>query len=139
ARLSAARITVVARRAAAVDAIRPAALGVPLAGADWPTAVEHTAADVLISTVPTGVADALATVATFRPDAVVVDVLYNPWPTLLAAAAAAAGCRVVSGLDLLLAQAIGQFERFAGVAAPRAAMAAALDRARASGGSSAVS
>ncbi len=46
-------------------------------------------------------------------------------------AADAAGCRIVSGLDLLLAQAVRQFEQFTGVTAPRAAMAAALTAARA--------
>ncbi len=48
----------------------------------------------------------------------------------MAAAAQAAGCRIVSGLDLLLAQAVGQFEHFTGVAAPVAAMAEALSVAR---------
>ena len=38
-----------------------------------------------------------------------------------------AGARVVSGLDLLLAQALGQFEQFTGVTpAPEAAMREAL-------------
>jgi len=129
ARLSAARVTVIARRAAAVEALRPAARGVPFTAAAWSAAADQASADVLISTVPKGVADPLSAAAPFRPPTVVVDVLYDPWPTALAAAAAAAGCRVVSGLDLLLAQAIGQFERFTGVAAPRAAMGAALDRA----------
>ena len=58
------------------------------------------------------------------------DVLYDPWPTPLAASAQAAGCRIVSGLDLLLAQAVGQFEQFTGVPAPVAAMRAALEQAR---------
>ena len=46
------------------------------------------------------------------------DALYDPWPTPLAAAARDAGCRIVSGLDLLLAQAVGQFEQFTGVTRP---------------------
>ena len=57
--------------------------------------------------------------------AVLFDAVYDPWPTPLAAAAAA-GLRVVSGLDLLLAQAVRQFELFTGVAAPVAAMREAL-------------
>jgi shikimate dehydrogenase len=138
ARLAAARVTVVARRSAAVEALRPAALGVPVTAAPWSAAADQTAADVLISTVPKGVADPLAAAATFRPDGVVVDVLYDPWPTPLAAAATTAGCRVVSGRDLLLAQAIGQFERFTGVAAPRTAMAAALQCAGVGGAGPAV-
>ena len=46
--------------------------------------------------------------------------------SLLAAAALAAGCRVLSGLDLLLAQAVRQFELFTGVPAPVARMRQAL-------------
>jgi shikimate dehydrogenase len=63
------------------------------------------------------------------------DAVYDPWPTPLAAAASAAGCQIVSGLDLLLAQAVLQFELFTGVDAPVHAMrdalhAAATSRAR---------
>ena len=43
-----------------------------------------------------------------------------------AASAQAAGCRVVSGLDLLLAQGVRQFALFTGCPAPVAAMREAL-------------
>ena len=62
----------------------------------------------------------------WRPGTVLFDAVYEPWPTPLAAAAAAAGCHIVSGLDLLLAQAVHQFELFTGVVAPVAAMREAL-------------
>ncbi|SCG75648.1 shikimate dehydrogenase [Micromonospora inositola] len=135
ARLDAAEVTVVARRAEAVHELRPVAraVGVPLTGAAWDGAPTHARADVVISTVPKGVADPLAENFDWRPGTVFFDALYDPWPTPLAAAALAAGCRVVSGLDLLLAQAVGQFERFTGVPAPIDAMAAALTAARHSG------
>ncbi|MEV0154538.1 shikimate dehydrogenase [Micromonospora sp. NPDC050686] len=129
ARLDAAGVTVLARRAAALAELAPVAdaVGVPLTGAAWPAAVGALAgADVVVATVPKGVADPLAGQVRWRPGTVCFDALYDPWPTPLAASAAAAGCRVVSGLDLLLAQALGQFEQFTGVPAPRAAMAAAL-------------
>jgi shikimate dehydrogenase len=94
---------------------------------DWTAAATLGGADVLISTVPRGAADPLADAAIFtRPETVLFDVVYVPWPTPLAAVAAAAGCPVVSGLDLLLAQAVGQFEQFTGVSAPVPAMSAAL-------------
>ncbi|MCM0679228.1 shikimate dehydrogenase, partial [Micromonospora phytophila] len=116
-----------------VDELRPVAraLDVPMTGATWDDAARHGGADVVISTVPRGVADPLAATVPWQPATVLFDALYDPWPTPLAAAARAAGCRVVSGLDLLLAQAVGQFEQFTGVAAPRAEMAAALAAARA--------
>lgn len=133
-RLGARAVTVVARRPAAVEELRPVAraVDVPMHAAAWDEdAATHLGAEVVISTVPKGVADPLAVAADWRPGTVLFDALYDPWPTPLAASAEAAGCRIVSGLDLLLAQAVGQFEHFTGVAAPRAAMAAALAAARA--------
>jgi len=82
-------------------------------------------ADVVISTVPAGAADALATVE-WNPATVLLDVIYAPWPTAPASAAAAAGCRVAGGLEVLLHQAVGQVELMTGRPGPTAAMAAAL-------------
>lgn len=89
-------------------------------------------APLVISTVPKGVADVVAQHARWMPtaDAVVFDVVYDPWPTALAAAAAAAGRRVVSGFDLLLHQAVGQVRLMTGCGeVPVEAMRAALERA----------
>ncbi|MEU8190980.1 shikimate dehydrogenase, partial [Micromonospora carbonacea] len=115
-------------RASAIDELRPAAdaLGLRLAGADWADAAGHTDADVVVSTVPKGVAAARAPPAGGGPGAVSCPALYEPGPPPPPPPAAAPGCRVVSGLDLLVAQAVGQFEHFTGVRAPVAAMAAAL-------------
>jgi shikimate dehydrogenase len=119
---------VYARRREAIAALEPvaAALGVELTGADWASAANCVDADVVISTVPKGVADGLAEAVRWRCGVVLFDALYDPWPTPLAAAAARAGCPVVSGYDLLLAQAVRQFESFTGVPAPVDAMRAAL-------------
>ena len=62
---------------------------------------------------------------------VVFDVVYDPWPTPLAAAAQADGRLVVGGLDLLLWQAVDQVRAMTGrfdvpVAAMRAAGEAGL-------------
>jgi shikimate dehydrogenase len=81
----------------------------------------------VISTVPKGAADHLAAEVAWRPGTVLFDAIYDPWPTPLAAAATAAGVPVVSGLDLLLGQALSQFEQFTGVTpAPEAEMRTAL-------------
>ncbi|NJC72742.1 shikimate dehydrogenase [Planosporangium thailandense] len=127
-----AKVTVYARRHSAIDQLAPvaAALGVELTGAAWDDAAGCADAQVVISTVPKGAADGLAEAVRWRPSVVLFDALYEPWPTPLAAAAARAGCPVVSGLDLLLAQAVHQFEQFTGVTAPVDAMRAALRRAR---------
>ena len=116
--LGAARVTVYARRPEAVSALRPVAehLGLRLAHASFDTAAQCGRAELVISTVPSGVADDLA--VRWQPATVLFDAIYDPWPTPLAASAAAAGCRIASGLDLLLAQAARQFVLFTGVPAP---------------------
>jgi shikimate dehydrogenase len=121
-------VTVYARRRPAIDelALVAADLGLTLVAADWADAARAGEADVVLSTVPKGVADPLADRLRFHAGSVFFDAVYDPWPTPLARAAVAAGVPVVSGLDLLLAQAVRQFELFTGVAAPVAAMRQAL-------------
>lgn len=87
---------------------------------------ELAAADVVISTLPPGGADALTPPGA---GAVVLDVVYAPWPTPFAAAALAAGAGVRSGLEMLLHQAVAQVELMTGKPGPLAAMRAALDAA----------
>jgi shikimate dehydrogenase len=130
--LGAETVTVAARRPESITELEPVAgaLGLELTGAAWSAAAAAFDTDAVISTVPKGAADHLAAEATWRPGTVLFDAIYDPWPTPLAASAAAAGLAVVSGLDLLLAQALSQFEQFTGVAeAPEEAMRAALDEA----------
>ena len=55
-----------------------------------------------------------------------LDAIYDPWPTPLAAAVEAAGGQVISGLQMLLNQAFAQVEQFTGLPAPKEAMRAAL-------------
>ncbi|WP_374021826.1 shikimate dehydrogenase [Mycobacterium sp. HNNTM2301] len=82
------------------------------------------AAEVLVSTVPADVAARYA--GTLAAIPVLLDAVYDPWPTPLAAAVAAAGGRVISGVQMLLHQAFTQVELFTGLPAPREAMTAAL-------------
>ncbi|HET8659885.1 MAG TPA: shikimate dehydrogenase [Micromonosporaceae bacterium] len=131
--LGAASATVYARRPAAVAALDPvaAALGLPMSHGDWARVAAAGQADVVVSTVPKGAADPVAPTVAWGPSTVLLDALYDPWPTALAASAARAGRPVVSGLELLLAQAVRQFTLFTGVPAPVAAMRAALGGGRA--------
>lgn len=89
---------------------------------------EVPAADVIISTLPAGAADPVRP-RHRSPATVVLDVVYAPWPTPFAAAAQAAGCRVLSGLAVLLHQAAAQVELMTGLDAPVSAMREALDSA----------
>jgi shikimate dehydrogenase len=122
-----AEVTLYVRRPEAGEDLRPVAhaLGVPMTVETWGRAADAATYDVVVSTVPKGGADALA-VAAWAAPTVVFDVVYDPWPTPLAEAARRAECPIVSGLDLLLAQGVRQFELFTGVPAPVEAMRAAL-------------
>ncbi|SDC92440.1 shikimate dehydrogenase [Rhodococcus tukisamuensis] len=83
-------------------------------------------AAVVVSTIPAAAGADLASAVAGVP--VLLDAIYDPWPTPLAAAVEAAGGIVVDGLRMLLNQAFGQVEQFTGRPAPREAMAAVVAR-----------
>lgn len=100
-------------------------LGVEVRTADWSEAAAALAAPLVVATTPAGATDALAAAVPEAPGTL-FDVLYDPWPTPLAAAWGDRGGRVVGGLDLLVHQAVLQVEWMTGRApAPLAAMRAA--------------
>jgi shikimate dehydrogenase len=105
-------------------------LGVAVRIADWADAAKALGEPLVIATTPAGAADHLADAVPAAPGAL-FDVLYNPWPTPLAAAWSARGGPVIGGLDLLVHQAVLQVERYTGrtpvpLPAMRAAGEAAL-------------
>ncbi|MFT3900005.1 MAG: shikimate dehydrogenase [Gordonia sp. (in: high G+C Gram-positive bacteria)] len=114
-----------ARARAALELAEALGLSARTAGFDAPD-LDRTIADaaVLVSTVPAeaaaGLVDAVATPIRL------VDAIYAPWPTPLAARVTALGGQVAGGLVMLLNQAYRQVELFTGQPAPKAAMAAAL-------------
>jgi shikimate dehydrogenase len=123
------RITVVARDREKVAAVVDLAgkMGVDarwcdINGADVAQVVAS--ADAVVSTVPAEAAARYAAVLSSTP--VLLDAIYDPWPTPLAAAVEAEGGRVISGLQMLLHQAYAQVEQFTGLPAPKEAMRAAL-------------
>lgn len=124
------RITIVARNAEKAAAL------VDLAGrcgvhSDWcdiggPALADAVAqASAAVSTIP---ADAAAEyTSTLAAVPRLLDAIYDPWPTPLAAAVQTAGGEVISGLQMLLNQAYTQVELFTGMPAPKEAMMAALE------------
>ncbi|MCY0925000.1 shikimate dehydrogenase [Streptomyces sp. H27-H1] len=100
-------------------------LGVDVRTADWSRASEALAAPLVIATTPAGATDELAASVPDAPGTL-FDVLYDPWPTPLAAAWTHRGGRLLGGLDLLVHQAVLQVELMTGCpTAPLAAMRAA--------------
>ncbi|MGX1758051.1 shikimate dehydrogenase [Streptomyces lydicus] len=101
-----------------------ARLGVDVRIEDWANAEQALRAPLVIATTPAGATDALAASVPGRP-ATLFDVLYDPWPSALAARWSGCGGAVVGGLDLLVHQALLQVELMTGCApAPLSAMRA---------------
>ncbi|MFE2089963.1 shikimate dehydrogenase [Streptomyces sp. NPDC059460] len=97
-------------------------LGVDVRIADWADAGQALRAPLVIATTPAGTTDALAGAVPDAPGTL-FDVLYEPWPTGLAAAWSSRSGAVVGGLDLLVHQAVLQVEQMTGRSpAPLAAM-----------------
>jgi shikimate dehydrogenase len=129
AELGVARITVVARSrekaSAAVDLVSRMGAEARWSDIDDPGVGSLIGdASVVVNTIPAEVAARYAAVLSATP--VLLDAIYDPWPTPLAAAVGAAGGRVISGLEMLLNQAYAQVEQFTGMPAPKEAMRAAL-------------
>ncbi|WP_462186054.1 shikimate dehydrogenase [Frankia sp. CcWB2] len=122
------RLGVVARRPAAVAEVTEigSRLGVEVTALPWDLLAAGLPAgpDLVISTTPAGATDGLAT-RPWSPACQLVELLYHPWPTALAAAAYRPGARVAGGLEILAAQAVGQVEHFTGQVVPASVLLAA--------------
>jgi shikimate dehydrogenase len=104
-------------------------LDIEVRTAQWSDAERALHAPLVIATTPAGATDALAAAVPERP-ATLFDVLYDPWPTPLAARWSMYGGAVVSGLDLLVHQAVLQVEQMTGrTPAPLEVMRKAGERA----------
>ncbi|MEU9333447.1 shikimate dehydrogenase [Streptomyces sp. NPDC048290] len=130
-RICTGEIAVYVRSAARAAEMREWAdrLGVEVRTEDWDRAADALRAPLVVATTPAGATDALAAAVPERP-AALFDVLYEPWPTTLAARWSAYGGAVLSGLDLLVHQAVLQVEQMTGRSpAPLGAMRRAGEQA----------
>ncbi len=88
--------------------------------------------DVVVQCTSVGLAGnaagALVPESFFHPGMVVMDIVYRPVWTLFLLSAKSAGCKVVSGLDMLLYQGAAQLEWWLGKPAPLSVMSDALTR-----------
>lgn len=113
ARLGAASVTVSARSPQKAHHLHTLArqLGVDLVIVPFGTA-PGTPPTLVVSTVPGGADLDFSVPAALGADAVLLDVAYDPWPSALAARWSAAGGTVLSGLEMLMWQALRQVRVF---------------------------
>ena len=86
-----------------------------------------TQADIIVNCTPIGMHPnnqdcPLGDDVRLSPSTVVFDTIYNPPETVLLRRAAAEGCRVVSGVEMFVNQAVAQYEIWTGRPAPRQVM-----------------
>lgn len=129
-RLGAQSVEVYARRPDAADEVAQVAgrFGCATLTSQWSKAAAGLDADLVISTVPRGVADDWAALVSGRARGALLDVVYDPWPTPLAASwqATEGTGAVVAGLAMLLWQAAEQVRLMTGLHPDVAAMARAV-------------
>ncbi|MCF2529058.1 shikimate dehydrogenase [Yinghuangia soli] len=99
-------------------------LGIEIQVRPWEDAHKGLDYPLVVSTTPKGATDHLVDGVPATPG-VLFDVVYDPWPTALAAAWSQAGGTVVGGLDLLVHQAVLQVEAMTGRPGPLKEMRAA--------------
>lgn len=130
----------IALTARSPEKLAPLVAAARAAGADarvvpWERALEVLAADVVVSALALPgarrIAESMAAAPSDAPrPRLLLDVLYDPWPAPVAAAAALRGTEVASGLEMLAHQAARQVESMLGVpVAPVAAMLRAAEEA----------
>ncbi|HVQ86833.1 MAG TPA: shikimate dehydrogenase [Actinomycetes bacterium] len=97
----------------------------------WPPTKPTLQGDLVVSTVPAAASTQLSHAVPAHPG-VLVDVVYDPWPTPFASAWRESGGKAVGGLEMLVHQAVGQVRLMTGRTVPaailRAAGQAELDR-----------
>ncbi len=86
--------------------------------------------DVIVNTTPLGMIPDVSSsvVETFPEKKVVMDIVYNPVETKFLKLARKKKCHVISGIEMLLFQAVKQFEFWTGMAAPIKEMRKAIYR-----------
>jgi len=124
-RAKGARVTVLARKEA-----EAAAVGAAVGCAHAPLSdLPNRRWDVLINATPVGGAGAPdetpVPAALLRRGCVVFDMVYDPLETRLLGEARNAGCQIIGGLEMLIAQAVAQFEAWTGMEAPAQTMKSA--------------
>ena len=120
-------VSVVARNSEKASALRMLgeSLGVAVNHSDLDES-EWLTADVVVNTTPKNAMDNIAEFVD-SPQGILLDVIYDPWPTLLAASWGVQGGKIVSGISMLLHQAVHAVELMTGQPGPVDEMRAGLN------------
>jgi len=119
-------IDVLARSSVRAPALESAVTSANFQYIRWKLDVDFHSYDLVVNTTPAGAADLLADCVQSKVDALLFDVIYKPWPTVLATAWRNVGSQVINGLELLIYQGIDQLELVLGEEIDRVALASHL-------------
>lgn len=76
----------------------------------WSDSLDFSPFDLIVNTTPAGAADILASSIPSQLSSILFEVIYKPWPTILAARWSDSGGLVINGAEMLLFQGIRQVE-----------------------------
>jgi shikimate dehydrogenase len=122
-------ITVLGRSSTREEALSHAVQEADFQYMRWQQSIRFEDYDLVVNTTPAGAADLLADSVVDGITAPLFDVIYNPWPTVLASRWLDCSGVVINGLELLLYQGIDQVEKTIGVIANQVELASYLRKA----------
>ena len=92
----------------------------------WENSSDLSDFDLVVNTTPAGAADLLADYLPSKVTSLLFDVIYKPWPTVLASRWSDHGGPVINGKELLLWQGLDQLDLVLGKTGDRLALASTL-------------
>lgn len=87
----------------------------PFTYAEWTNSFSMSGYSLVVNTTPAGAADLLADNLSVQPSGLLFDVIYKPWPTVLASRWLQREAPVISGIELLIYQGIEQIRIVTGL------------------------
>lgn len=122
-------ITVLGRSSTREEALAQAVQVADFRYERWRQNISFEEYDLVVNTTPAGAADLLAENVSREVTAPLFDVIYSPWPTVLASRWLDSSGLVINGLELLLYQGMDQVEKTIGVISDRSELASYLRKA----------
>jgi shikimate dehydrogenase len=119
-------VTVLGRSSSRIEALKASMTRSSFEYLPWTNEIDFSSYDLVVNTTPAGAADLLSDSVHKEISATLFDVIYHPWPTVLARRWSDCGGPVISGLELLLYQGVDQLAAALSTQFDREALAAHL-------------